>query len=463
MDSQTTEDLYSRAYEFAEIAYSGSIRKNSEPLLEHAKRIVEILKSISITDPKILSAAILHDVLKTKAVNYDELLENFGIDIATIVTNLTEISNSQMPAGSNKNIDELHKLFMHLVKDIRVLIIRLADRLDNIKNSRAHTQSDQEWIAKNAIYLYSPIAKSAGLNFLANSLENEAFRILHPSDYKILKLKFDELLETNKSDLENTVDKIKDFLDLNNINNKVSYRTKHLYSCYKKLIKYTKSQKALDVYDLDSLYDILAIRIIVDTNEECYKVLTYLMENFDVVYNEFDDYIANPKENGYQTLQIPIILGKLKCEVQIRTFKMHEDNEYGSSAHYSYKTNSKTKDAYWIKNLIAAKDNIQKNIAPESSLKLFEDEIFVFTPMHEVISLPKGSCIVDFAYAIHTEIGNTCESGIVNGKMCKLDTKLNSGDTVAINTKKGKKPSAGWLEFVKTHEAKRQINKMLGL
>ncbi len=455
--------MLKKAKNFANIAYYGKKRRNGEPLINHTIRVANYIeKYANIHDEIILTAAILHEVMRKGDVTKEEIEMEFGDEVANIVGNLQQVSEIEIPIEQNKKtISQFHKLIIHLAKDIRVLIIRLADRIDNIKTANALPKEDQIWIAEKAFLIYAPISRSLGLKRFADILENEAFKIEDPPKYKEIKTFVDSKLNKAKKDLSHLEKTYKSYLDTLKIDYDISTRVKNAYSIYKKANrKYKKGDlSAPDAYE--KLYDLLGMRVLVETVDACYKVLAFTTENYEQVLSEYDDYIKNPKPNGYKTLQTAIKLGDFTCEIQIRTFGMHEFNEFGPASHYNYKyTNSRT-SANWIKDLINQKEKLQSGFSKENTLRVFENQVFVFTPKNDLVVLPKDSTVLDFAYYIHSDIGNRAIGATIDGNFVSLDTKLESGKTIDVVTSSQKSPSIDSLRYVKTTKAKRCIEKIV--
>ncbi len=456
---------YNKAIEFAEIAYSNIKRRSGEELIDHAYRVVKILKDIGIIDDSILIAALLHAVPKETNIPLEDITTEFDEDITSIISNLDNISKIQFPRTNDDDVvKNIHKLLIHLSSDVRVLIIRLADRIDNIRTIDALTKEEQIWAANVCLNIDAPISKAVGMNYFTKELENASLKVLEPKRYrkieKFLKSNLPEYEEILKY-IENT---LKEDLKKYSKNFKLSGRVKSIYSIHKKAVLKHNTGVLNSPDDFNKLYDLLGFRIIVENVDNCYKALADIQKHWPLVMNEYDDYIENPKPNGYKTLQTAVSINDhLNCEIQIRTFDMHEFNEYGPASHFAYKYKQSNKEkSTWIKDLISAKEDIQKGLGINSKIKLFEDTVFVYTPKNDLIVLPKGSCPIDFAYAVHSTVGNTCFSASVNGKQVPLTYQLESGDCVEIITRKNKEPSRDWLNIVKSHEARRNIRKHLG-
>lgn len=460
--SSKESNFYSKAFVLAELAYAGEIRKNGEPLIKHAKRVTEILRNIGVKDDRVLSASILHDVYKLNKISPEELEKEFDSDIRQMVEILSDLSRLPIDINKNENtIQEIHKTLIHLSKDIRVLIIRLADRIDNIKTCEIFNKNHQEWIAKQALYIYAPIAKSVGIYVFAEELESEALKILQPQRYYEIKNFAKNKLYKVKDVIEKSVSMLEIEASKNSQQYEITYRTKSIYSIHNKAnYKYSKGDiSSPSAYD--ELFDLIGIRIIVDTEENCYKILSFIQTQWQIIQREYDDYISNPKPNGYKSIQMAVRLtNELNCEIQIRTFEMHQNNEYGPASHFGYKySKSKVVDATWIKTLIQQKEQIQQEIIRDGKINLFENTVFVFTPQKDLISLPEGSTPVDFAYEIHSTIGEKCDKALADGKLIPLNSKLKSGQTIEIITSPNKKPSIDWLRTVKSPKAKEHLRR----
>lgn len=475
-----TNGILQKANEYAKILHSEQKRKNGESMYDHVIHVKENLESVGVTDETTLAAALLHNSLET--ISRDELSKEFGEDITSIVENLNVITNTPVPISaerSSERVQSLHKLIIQMSKDIRVLLIRLADRLDNVRTTEGFSQEEKIWIAKNTMYIYAPIAKAVGIFAFTRELENESLKILEPERYKKIEKFLKTHLKKAEKELILAKHEIVEFLKSKGYKNfEVTYREKSIYSTHAKAIYKAKKGDIKNDEDFEGLFDLLGIRVLVENEAACYDVLAFIQQKWNVIQEEFDDYIANPKPTGYRTLQTAVWLApqsarqiarnkatsQLSCEIQIRTFEMHETNEFGSASHFAYKYGgSKRQNSYWIKELIELKDGIQESLVQTSEIKLFEDEVFVFTPKGDLITLPAGATALDFAYCIHSTIGNNCTGAFVNKKIVKLDTVLNSGDTVEIITQKSHKPSVKWLDIVKTKEAKKEIRKSLGI
>ncbi len=457
------QDLLNKSIEYAKAATNNPQRLSGDHYIDHALRVKDYLEGIGISDQTVLAAAILHDSLKYQLTTEEDLEREFGSDVAYLVKKLTQIGKLRFPKIDQDASPIIQKLFIQLSDDLRALYIHLADRVDNIKTSSPLAVEDRVLIANRALSIYAPLAYSVGIYSFTRELQDEAFEILYPHESKLIRNAITKRLDKTEEQFHKIRKNISEFLISNKIHNfKIMTRTKSIYSIYKKLLRKAGSISE-DLLD-SKINDLVGIRVLLPTVENCYSLLSHLQNEWEMIEDEYDDYIANPKPNGYQTLQTSFRFdNNVMCEVQIRTFDMHEHNEYGSSSHLSYKwgSNKTHGNASWLKQLISIKDEILSEKAITGTHDLFKEKIFVFTPQYDLKTLPAKSTPVDFAYAIHGDIGNHCKGAKINGQLAKLETELKSGDVVEILTNKTAKPNPKWLEFVKTHEAKKHIKKAI--
>ena len=459
------QSLVDKALEYAKEYYKDKYRKNGEPLINHPLRMKVYLEEVGITEEKMLAVALLHAIPQETNIRPEEFTEEFGEEIVFLLSTLQDISKLPLPfKDKTHNAELIHKLLIQLAKDIRVLIIRLADRIDNIKTANALPEEDQEWVAINSKMIYAPIAKATGIYPFAQELEDEAFKILNKDRYKEIKEFQNEKYKEAEKYLAEAKNKIENFIttELENQKYSISFRKKGIYSTHSKAVFKAKKGQLKDPNDFNGLFDLFGIRIMIENQSDCYKILAFIQNEWENIQSEFDDYIVNPKSNGYKSLQTAIKLtSSHNCEIQIRTFEMHHNNEFGRASHFVYKYGGNS--ASWIKDLIDLKENIQSNLSTNSQINLFEDTIFVFTPKSDLKTLPKGSTALDFAYEIHTTIGNTCSGVKINDNYSPISTELKSGDIIEVINHNNKKPSIDWLRIAKTNEAKKQIRKALGI
>lgn len=446
------------AYDFSAAAHEGQKRQTGEPYFIHPCAVVNILVDLGFDDVSTLVAAFLHDVLEDTQVTADELEQKFGKEVLELVEGVTKLDKIKFVSAEDEQAENLRKMFFAMAKDYRVIIIKLADRLHNMRTLDALKPEKQIKIATQSLKIYAPLAGRLGLSFVKCELEDLAMRYLYPDDYYELV----EFIKTKSKERQQFIEKICDELKAKlqelGIEGEVNGRQKHLYGIYKKMLKQGKN--------IEQIYDISAVRVIVNEVQDCYTVLGAIHTMWMPLPGRFKDYIAMPKPNGYQSLHTTVITKfKETFEIQIRTYEMHRIAEYGIAAHWKYKEGktgaTKIDDQInWLREVMDTQressdsheflENIEGNV--------FTDEVYVFTPKGKVLNLPVGSTTVDFAYAIHSAVGNKCIGAKVNGKIVPLNTVLNTGDIVEIlTTNSGKGPSRDWIKFVKTASARTKI------
>lgn len=446
------------AYDFSAAAHEGQKRQTGEPYFIHPCAVVNILVDLGFDDVSTLVAAFLHDVLEDTPVTSDELEQKFGKEVLELVEGVTKLDKIKFVSAEDEQAENLRKMFFAMAKDYRVIIIKLADRLHNMRTLDALKPEKQIKIATQSLKIYAPLAGRLGLSFVKCELEDLAMRYLYPDDYYELV----EFIKTKSKERQQFIEKICDELKAKlqelGIEGEVNGRQKHLYGIYKKMLKQGKN--------IEQIYDISAVRVIVNEVQDCYTVLGAIHTMWMPLPGRFKDYIAMPKPNGYQSLHTTVITKfKETFEIQIRTYEMHRIAEYGIAAHWKYKEGktgaTKIDDQInWLREVMDTQressdsheflENIEGNV--------FTDEVYVFTPKGKVLNLPVGSTTVDFAYAIHSAVGNKCIGAKVNGKIVPLNTVLNTGDIVEIlTTNSGKGPSRDWIKFVKTASARTKI------
>ena len=446
------------AYDFSAAAHEGQKRQTGEPYFIHPCAVVNILVDLGFDDVSTLVAAFLHDVLEDTPVTSDELEQKFGKEVLELVEGVTKLDKIKFVSAEDEQAENLRKMFFAMAKDYRVIIIKLADRLHNMRTLDALKPEKQIKIATQSLKIYAPLAGRLGLSFVKCELEDLAMRYLYPDDYYELV----EFIKTKSKERQQFIEKICDELKAKlqelGIEGEVNGRQKHLYGIYKKMLKQGKN--------IEQIYDISAVRVIVNEVQDCYTVLGAIHTMWMPLPGRFKDYIAMPKPNGYQSLHTTVITKfKETFEIQIRTYEMHRIAEYGIAAHWKYKegkTGATNIDDQinWLREVMDTQressdsheflENIEGNV--------FTDEVYVFTPKGKVLNLPVGSTTVDFAYAIHSAVGNKCIGAKVNGKIVPLNTVLNTGDIVEIlTTNSGKGPSRDWIKFVKTASARTKI------
>ncbi len=452
--------LVERAYEWAARLHAGQLRKSGEPYLAHPLSVAYILSLMKLDLPSI-AAGFLHDVVEDCNIPIETLEKEFGKDVATIVEGVTKLT--KLPYSSDKvtkQAENLRKILLAMAKDLRVILVKIADRLHNMRTLSAMPEHKKTFIAKETLEIYAPIASRLGIDWIKTELEDLSFKYLYPTEYELLKKEVEKRLKVGREFMDKVKGELKKLLEENKIQGKVLGRVKHLYSIYRKLQKYN-----LTIGDLDQIYDIFGFRVIVNTVEECYKTLGLIHSLWKPIPGRFKDYISLPKPNMYQSLHTTVIgIEGKKIEIQIRTEYMDKIANEGIAAHFLYKEGSvidsyKNKQFEWLAKLVELQQELKnpREFLESLKLDLFPEEIYVFTPQGDVIVLPIDSTPVDFAYAIHTEIGNRCIRAYVNEKLVPLDYKLQTGDVVKIETSPYAKPSRDWIKFVKTSRARSRI------
>lgn len=466
--------LITRAYEFAKKAHHGQKRKSGEDYLQHSLEIAKILAEIGMRS-KTISAALLHDVPEDTSVTMEEIKKNFGPEISAMVDGLTKLGKLKL-RGSHEEyfLENLRKMFLAMAADIRVVIIKLADRLHNMKTLEYLEPDKQQRIAQETMEIFAPIANRLGIGEIKGQLEDLSFKFLDPKNYSYAQDLINTQLQEKEKYLALAVNEIKKALEKDGIKvSAIDGRAKHLYRLFMKLQKYEM--------DINRIYDLLAIRIIVPTVADCYEALGIVHKKYRPLVGRIKDYISLPKPNGYQSIHTTIFgpEGKI-MEVQIRTQKMHDESEFGIAAHWIYTEKAKSgwrkyfvrnkketpvKDLIWVNQLRQWQSEIGKDdeeFWEGLKIDFFKNHIFAFTPSGDIINLPEDSTPIDFAYAIHSEIGNRATGAKVDLKIVPLDYKVQNGQMVEILTVKDSKlPSRDWLRFVKTSLARTNIKKQL--
>ncbi|PIQ77643.1 hypothetical protein COV82_03435 [Candidatus Peregrinibacteria bacterium CG11_big_fil_rev_8_21_14_0_20_46_8] len=461
--SQEAVEKLRRAYAFAKKAHEGQIRKSGEPYIIHPARTVQILSRLHV-DTDTLVAAYLHDVPEDTPVSIDEIEQHFGKSVAYLVDGITKLSKvhyrNQM---EQRQVESLKKLFIHSAKDLRVILIKLADRLDNMRTLRFIVSPEKRMrIARETLEIYVPIANLLGIGEIRSELEDLCFEHLDPEHYNEIKREIEENMEERNFILEEMIHLTDKELKKENMEAEIIGRQKTFFSIHKKIA--TKKNIA-------NIEDIIAIRIIVPTRKDCYEVLGIIHKLFKPKTGRIKDYIAVPKANGYRSIHTTVFgLNGSVVEFQIRTKYMHLEAEYGIAAHYFYKytepeelTTLMKQRASWIQKIL----DIQKeqpstqDFIENLKVDVFQDRIFVFSPKGDVIDLPRRACALDFAYTIHTDIGNHASKALINGIQYPITATLSSGDTVKIMTSRQVKPEREWLSFVKTSLAANRIKEQL--
>ena len=443
--------LLQRAHDFALKAHEGSYRKSGDPYFNHVFDTAKNIANLGMGATTI-SAGFLHDTIEDTNVTSEDIRKEFGEEILLLVEGVTKLGKIRYQ-GTERYNESLRKLFLAMSQDIRILIIKLCDRLHNIQTLSYIPKEKQLRIAKETLEIYAPIAYRLGIKKLQRDLEDISFAYVYPKEYGEIK----KIMKRKKEEVEKHLDKfqksLKKELAQNGITEfKMDYRVKSLYSLFKKLEKYK--------WNVEDVYDISALRIIVKEVPDCYRILGIIHGTWRPLPGRIKDYIASPKLNGYRSIHTTIFTGDGGIiEVQIRTDEMHNEAELGVASHASYKEGKKATG--WIKDLVEYQKIAGDEFVETIKTDFFEERIFVFTPMGDVIDLPKDSSVIDFAYNIHTDIGGHMSGAKVNGKFVALTTTLQNGDRVEIETKKSAKPNRKWLEYCKTTIARRKIQQSL--
>ena len=454
--------LVVKAYEFANKQHEGQLRKSGEPYIIHPVQVAYILTTLDL-DESTICAALLHDVVEDTDITQEDLINEFGEEIASLVDGVTKLGKLQQYISvKEQQVENYRKMFLAMGKDIRVILIKLADRLHNMRTLKYLSRDRQIANAKETMELYAPLANRLGLYSLKWELEDLSFKYLYPEEYRELVEGINKKREERLSFIESIMDHIRVELKNQKIEAEVTGRAKHLYSIYRKMKRDNKS--------LDEIYDLFALRILVNSVKDCYAALGIVHELYNPMPGRFKDYISVPKSNMYQSLHTTLIGPKgTPFEVQIRTWDMHRVAEFGIAAHWAYKEASKDKKAIvkvgqdklaWLRESLEWQKDMQDPDEFLNTLRteLFEDEVYVFTPKGDIKVLPKGATPIDFAYLIHEQIGHKMIGCKVNSKMVPIVTRLKNGDIIEIitsDTSKG--PSRDWLKYVKSTFAKTKI------
>ncbi|MFH1346845.1 MAG: RelA/SpoT family protein [Spirochaetota bacterium] len=468
--SEKEIEFIKRAFEFSKAIHTGQKRKSGEQYFNHSFETALKVAQWQL-DYQTVAAALLHDVVEDgEEIDSEKIKSEFGAEVAFLVEGVTKLGRLKYRTQEEKQAENIRKMLLAISHDIRVIIIKLADRFHNMKTLQFLPSQKQKRIALETYEIYAPLAYRLGMTGFAGEIEDLAFHYLYPKEYQWLLKNVQERFEKRQKYLEKVEQVLRISLKENSIEPlKIDFRAKHYSSLYKKLLRHDMN--------LDQIYDLVALRVVVETIEECYAVLGIIHNLWPPLPGRIKDYIALSKPNGYRSLHTTVFcLDNKPTEIQIRTLEMHEESESGIAAHWAYERKKATKDyldkkisfankneLIWVKQL----KNWQKNFSSSeefiNSLKIdfFKDRIFAITPKGEVVDLPAGATPIDFAYAIHSAVGDECVGVKINGKISPLDYQLQSGDMVEILTQKSKRPSESWLRFAKTDQAKRKIKSRL--
>jgi len=454
-------DIIDRAYIYSARVHDGQVRLSGEPYLSHPLEVAGILTDMKL-DVVSVAAGLLHDVVEDTHATIEEIHEMFGKDVSHIVSGVTKLSVLPFSSGSQaRQAESIRKMILAMADDIRVIFIKLADRLHNMRTLKFHSPKKKAKIARETLDIYAPIAGRLGIYWIKKELEDASFMYIQPDEY----FKIEQHVNKDKEEGEKYIGTVKDLIkkkmDEHNLECEVLGRYKYFYSIYKKML----SQNL----EFEDVYDIIAFRIILDTVPHCYEALGVIHSLWKPVAKKFKDYIGVPKPNMYQSLHTTVIgpFGE-RIEIQIRTWDMDKVAKSGIAAHWSYKEGlhpdeKTTKTFSWIQNLVENQENFKNpdEFLENVRIDLFPDEVYVFTPRGEIKTVPNGATPVDFAYLIHTEVGNQCVGAKVNGRIVPLQYELKTGDTVEISTSKKSHPSKDWLNFVKTVKARSRIRQWI--
>lgn len=450
-----------RAWEFAGASHVGQTRQSGEPYVAHPLAVADIVADLRLGVPS-LCAAFLHDVVEDTSTTLEEIRTEFGDLVAFFVEGLTKLSRIEFQSKEEHQAENLRKLIVAMTRDLRVVLIKLADRLHNIRTLDVCGPDKQRRIAQETLEIYAPLAGRLGINWLKSELEDQSLKYLDPEAYQNLK----QLIQRKRSERSVYIDEtaciLREMLEESKIHAEVAGRPKHFYSMYRKMKR--------NGISFDEIYDITAFRVIVDDKATCYNILGLVHDRWRPVAGRFKDYIAVPKGNGYQSLHTTVIGPKgERVEIQIRTADMHLTAEYGVAAHWVYKEGQETDthNAYafqWMRTLVESQAEIDDSLEYLESVKLdlFDDEVFVFTPAGDIKALPRGSTPLDFAYAVHSEVGHHAAHARVNGRHVSLRQQLENGDMVEIITRDDQHPREEWLEIAKSSRARARIRAFIG-
>ena len=454
-------DMVDKAYNLAFEAHKEQKRDSGEPYIIHPIEVATILAELGM-DTSTIVAGLLHDVIEDTEYTYDDIKNLFGEEVANLVSGVTKITKMEYKSKEEQQADNFRKMLLAMADDIRVIIIKLADRLHNMRTLKYRKKEKQKKTAMETLDIYAPLAHRLGISKIKWELEDLSFRYLHEEEYYDLVKQVAEKRTEREIYIKKIIEDMYNKLEEAGIDSDIDGRPKHFFSIYKKMVTKNKS--------IEQIFDLTAIRVLVNTVKDCYEVLGIVHTIYKPIPGRFKDYIAMPKPNMYQSLHTTVIGPQGKTfEIQIRTFEMHRTAEYGIAAHWKYKegdNNSETKEKNFESKLVWLRDMLefQKETADAEEfiegfkIDLFTDEIFLFTPKGVVIDLPNGATPIDFAYRIHTDIGNKCVGAKVNGKIVPLDYKLKTGEIVEVLTSNNAKgPNIDWLNIAKSNQAKSKI------
>ena len=456
--------LVEKAWKFANKAHAGQFRKSGEPYFSHPWLVASILTDLMI-DPPTIAAGLLHDTVEDcEGITLDTIRAEFGEEVADLVDGVTKLNKLDFANREEAQAESLRKMILAMSRDIRVVLIKLADRLHNMRTLRFQPEDRRVAIARETLDIYAPLAHRLGVYALKQELEDLSLKYIDPEGYNRIVHLVGMKRQEREESIRLVISELSERLDQQHIHYDIDGRSKHFYSIYRKMVLQQKS--------FDQIYDLIAIRVIVDTIPDCYTVLGIVHTLWNQVPGRFKDYISVPKANMYQSLHTTVVGGRkipFPFEVQIRTWEMHRVAEYGIAAHWRYKEGASREDnldhkLFWVRQMLDWQTETRDSREFLDTLKtdLFSEEVFLFTPKGDVISMPKGATPLDFAYRIHSAVGNQCVGAKINGKIVPLDTPLATGDRVEILTSASSKgPGTDWLRICKTPQAKAKIRQFL--
>ncbi|MBN2493685.1 MAG: bifunctional (p)ppGpp synthetase/guanosine-3',5'-bis(diphosphate) 3'-pyrophosphohydrolase [Deltaproteobacteria bacterium] len=460
--SDVDVDLIKKAYVYSAKVHQGQLRRSGEPYLVHPLSVALIIAELNLDEASVVSA-LLHDTLEDTLATPEEVEALFGEKVRMLVEGVTKLSSLSFNTGQEKQAENFRKMLVAMSQDLRVIMVKLADRLSNARTLEFVDPEERKLFSQETLDIFAPLANRLGIQWIRSELEDCAFRWLHPQQHEEIEQRLAQVRTERKQYIEKVVDFLESTAEKNEIEVRVSGRIKHPYSIYRKML-----QKHID---FEQIYDIIAFRIITGNVGDCYRVLGLMHSLWKPVAGRFKDYIAMPKINHYQSLHTTVLGGEgERVEIQIRTEEMHRIAEQGVAAHWAYKEGvsdrSPDKDRSqfaWLRELLEQHKEMKDpaEFLDTVRVDLFSDEVFVFTPRGDVKAMPRGATALDFAYAVHTEVGHRCSGAKINGKIAPLRHRLKNGDTVEILTSKKQKPSKDWLSFVKTSRARNKIRSVI--
>ena len=447
-------ELIQKAVEYADTKHQHQKRKDGSPYIIHPLAVAEIVTEMGLDQDAILGA-LLHDCIEDTDASHADIEKIFGTTVAELVEGVTKLTRANFSTSEQAQMENLRKMFMAMSKDIRVVLIKIADRLHNMRTMQYQTPEKQVKKCRETMDIYAPLAHRLGMQKIKWELEDTSLRYLYPTEYNEIMAHLSAHKQQDEAFMNTIQDKISHRLSAVGIQNSTYGRIKHVYSIFRKMQSQDKS--------MEELYDVYAFRVIVDSIPDCYNVLGHIHDLFNLVPGRFKDYISTPKPNMYQSLHTTVIGSQgIPFEVQIRTWDMHETAEYGIAAHWKYKQGTgsgQEKDFEWVRRLLESQqDTDAEDYVRSLKIDMFDDEVFVFTPKGRIVSLPAGSTPIDFAYAIHSGVGNAMVGAKVNNRIANIDMTLKNGDIVEVLTSKNAKgPSRDWLNICKSNQARTKI------